>query len=123
MKHLLQIQDYEIWVNLGCLADEQANKQPVHVSLILEFTALVKGAASDELQDTTDYVFLTKMIAEVASAKPYKLIEHLNDSIMNAILHDLRSTYFKGKVRLSVKKIRVPVENLRNGVVFECRRR
>jgi dihydroneopterin aldolase len=120
MKHVLKIQDYEVWVSLGCLADEQSYPQPVLISLDLEYATLVKGAASDELQDATDYVMLTRIMNQVAKSKSFKLIEHLNDSIMNSILHELRLNYFKGKVRLAVKKVRVPVENLRNGVVFTC---
>ena len=120
MKHTLRVEDFEVWVSLGCLPDEQAYKQPVHVTLNLEYSDLVKAAASDELQDATDYVRLTKIISTAAGAKSYKLIEHMNDSILNALLHELKAHYFKGKIQLSVKKIRVPVENLRSGVVFTC---
>ncbi len=120
MNHILKIEDLEVWVNLGCLPDEQAYKQPVLVSLKLDYSELVKAAATDDLSDANDYVRLTKIISEVASAQPYKLIEKMNDSILNSILQELKAHYFKGKVQLSVRKVRVPVENLRNGVVFTC---
>lgn len=120
MKHTIHIQDFEVWVSLGCAKEEQAYSQPVHFNLTLEYDELVKGAVTDDLQDATDYVALTDIIKNVSQSKSFHLIEHLNEMVLNGIIHYLKSKYFKGHIKLSIKKIRVPVENLRNGVVFTC---
>lgn len=120
MQHSIHIQDYEVWVSLGCSQEEQKHVQPVHFNLSLEYDELVKGAATDDLQDATDYVAITDRIKITAQSKSFHLIEHLNEMVLNAIIQYLKSKYFKGHVKLSIKKIRVPVENLRNGVVFTC---
>jgi 7,8-dihydroneopterin aldolase/epimerase/oxygenase len=120
MKHTIHIQDFEVWVSLGCAKEEQAYSQPVHFNLTLEYDELVKGAVTDDLQDATDYVALADIIKKVSQSKSFHLIEHLNEMVLNGIIHYLKSKYFKGHVKLSIKKIRVPVENLRNGVVFTC---
>lgn len=120
MLHSIHIQDYEVWVSLGCAKEEQTYSQPVHFNLSLEYDELVKGAATDDLQDATDYVAITDIMKQVAQSKSFHLIEHLNEMVLNGIIQYLKSKYFKGHVKLSIKKIRVPVENLRNGVVFTC---
>lgn len=120
MLHSIHIQDYEVWVSLGCAKEEQAYSQPVHFNLSLEYDELVKGAVTDDLQDATDYVAITNIMKKVAQSKSYHLIEHLNEMVLNGIIQYLKAKYFKGHVKLSIKKIRVPVENLRNGVVFTC---
>lgn len=120
MLHSIHIQDYEVWVSLGCAKEEQTYSQPVHFNLSLEYDELVKGAVTDDLQDATDYVAITDIMKKVGQSKPYHLIEHLNEMVLAGVTQYLKSKYFKGHIKLSIKKIRVPVENLRNGVVFTC---
>ena len=120
MMHSMTVQDYEVWLRLGCAKEEQAYVQPVHFTLQLEYDELVKGAATDDLQDATDYVAITEIMKNTSQSKAYHLIEHLNEAVLSGLIQYLKSKYFKGHIKLSVKKIRVPVENLRNGVVFTC---
>jgi dihydroneopterin aldolase len=75
---------------------------------------------TDDLQDATDYVAITDIMKTVGQSKSFHLIEHLNELVLNGITQYLKTKYFKGHIKLSIKKIRVPVENLRNGVVFTC---
>lgn len=120
MKQSLVIQDYEVWVNLGCSKEEQEYLQPVHYNMELFFEEVVLGCNSDQLADAIDYVAITNILKNVSIEKKVHLIEHLNQKVMLALLEYLKIKNFKGKIKLSVKKIRVPVENLRNGVVFLC---
>jgi 7,8-dihydroneopterin aldolase/epimerase/oxygenase len=120
MKQKMLIQDYEVWVNLGCSAEEQKHTQPVHFNLEINFDKPVLGCTSDHLNDAIDYVKVTSILKVISTEKPFHLIEHLNHQAFSGVIEYLKTKDLKGEVRLSVKKIRVPVENLNNGVVFSC---
>ena len=120
MKQKLLIQDFEVMVNLGSTPEEQLAKQPVHFTLTVSFERPVAACDSDQLHDTVDYVELTQIMTAVATIKNYFLIEHLNQQVLEDLLSYLRNKQLKGIVSLAVKKILVPIENLRNGVVFSC---
>lgn len=120
MKHMMRVQDFEVWVHLGCSQEEQEYLQPVHYNLEIIFDNMVLGCQSDRLEDTVDYVQVTKLLKDISTQKKYHLIEHLNQANVMGLIEYLKSKNIKGEIKLSVKKIRVPVENLRNGVVFLC---
>lgn len=116
----LKIQDYEVWVHLGCSTEEQKHKQPVLMCLEINFKNPVIGCQTDNLDDTIDYVKMTSIMKMIASEKPFQLIEHLNYQCLLVLIEYLKSKNIKAGVKLSVQKVRVPVDNLRNGVVFTC---
>ena len=120
MSQVLKIQEFEVWVHLGCSIEEQKMTQPVHFSLDIYLNSPILGATTDNLEDTIDYVRLTEIMKTQASKKNYKLIEHLGLETLNQLCAYLKSKNTFGKLVLSTKKIRVPVENLKNGVVFVC---
>lgn len=120
MKQKLSIQEYEVWVNLGCSSEEQKHTQPVLFNLDIDFSQNVLGCKSDLLDDAIDYVKLTSILKMIATGKSYQLIEHLNQQALNGVVEYLKSKNVGGNVRLAVKKVRVPVDNLRSGVVFSC---
>ncbi len=120
MQQQILMQDLELWVHLGCSAEEQLFTQPVHVSFQLDLNSFVKGSETDQLSDTIDYVELSEISKKIGTAKKYHLVEHLNHSIFSGILTYLKSKKLTGTLKVSVKKIRVPVENLKNGVVVIC---
>lgn len=119
------IQDFEVWVHLGCTTEEQAHAQPVHFTFEINFKNPVPGCQTDQLDDAIDYVKITGILKKASSEKKFQLIEHLNQQAFNAVIdylktRKLKAEKLKAEIKLSVKKIRVPVENLRNGVVFSC---
>ncbi len=136
LRQKMCIQDFEVWVHLGCTIEEQKHAQPVHYNFELSyelsyelsiepnfgpnFTGAVLGCKTDKLEDTVDYVKITSILKMISTEQAYHLIEHLNHQSFTGIVEYLKSRNVKGEVKLSVKKIRVPVENLRNGVVFSC---
>ncbi len=120
IKQKMHIKDFEVWVNLGCSTEEQKFTQPVHISLELNFKKNIQGTETDLLSDAVDYVMLTQIMKTRATQKPFHLIEHLCYEILLKITDHLKKQSIEGDLRLDVKKIRVPVENLRNGVVFSC---
>lgn len=120
LKQSLKVQDYEVWVHLGCTKDEQVFTQPVHFTVEIQFEKAVKGFDTDKLSDTIDYVELTALIKSRCMKGPFHLIEHLNEEVFSILYEFLKLKQVKGYVIVQAKKIRVPVENLRSGVVFTC---
>jgi len=119
-KQSMKIQDYEVWVHLGCSDDEQTFSQPIHVSVELHFDKNVVGLETDQLRDAIDYVEVAEVIKTQAQKKKYHLVEHLCGEVIKHLFQVLKERHVKGFLTVHVKKIRVPVENLRNGVVFTC---
>lgn len=120
MKQTLRINDYEVWVHLGCLTEEQKHAQPVHFTLELRYLKNLTGTHTDNLADTTDYVHLVEIIKKTAQRKSYHLIEHLNCEVFLELISELKKNKVSVEAQLTVRKIRVPVENLKNGVEFSC---
>ena len=120
MKHRMCVQDFEVWVHLGCSQEEQEYSQPVHYNLEIIFDNQVLGCQTDKLEDAVDYVKIAKILKDISTEKKYHLIEHLNHANLMGLIEYLKSKNVKGDIKLSVKKIKVPVENLRSGVVFLC---
>ena len=120
MKQTLKIKDFEVWVHLGCAIEEQKHSQPVEFTLNIEFSKNLDGCHTDSLHDAVDYVRLTDVMKTVASRKNYKLIEHLNHEVFSALIADIKTKDVSGEIALTIRKIRVPVENLRSGVEFTC---
>ena len=120
MKQTLKINDYEVWVHLGCLTEEQKHAQPVHFTLELKYLKNLTGTHTDNLADTTDYVHLVEIIKKTAQKKNYHLIEHLNHEVFIELISELKKNKASVEAQLTIRKIRVPVENLKNGVEFSC---
>lgn len=120
ISHSMRVQEFEVFVHLGCSADERRDPQPVRFQIDLSYAEPVKGAQTDQLADATDYVQITNLVKESAQIKPYQLIEHLSAEAFEVLMSYLRLNSFKGRVRLQVQKVRVPVDGLFGGVVFAC---
>lgn len=120
MQQTLQLHDYEVSLHLGCSPEEQRYLQPVRFNLEIAFAANVQGAVTDRLDQAIDYSALADTIKRISKSKPYHLIEHLNLQVFEALLAYLRQHSVKGKVTLSVRKMQVPIENLKSGAVFIC---
>ena len=120
LKQTLRIQDYEVWVHLGCTKEEQAFTQPVHFTLEIQFDKNLKAGQTDHLNDAIDYVELTMLIKNQSMKGPFHLIERLNEEVFKNLYEFLKIKKITGRLTVQIKKIRVPIENLRDGVVFVC---
>ena len=120
MLQTMRIQEFEAMVNLGTTPIEQHERQPVQFTLEIKFSEPVMAAVTDELHDAIDYIELTQIITAVTSMKSYHLIEHLNQQVFNDLILYLKNKNVKAGVKLTIKKLKVPIQNLRNGVTFSC---
>jgi dihydroneopterin aldolase len=120
MQQQMRIENYVIHARLGCEPEERRYPQPVHVTLQLDFDSPLDGAESDNLEGAVDYVELANILKFVAEQKEYRLVEHLNLCLFQNIAAYISSRNIKAVLRLETRKVRVPVENFRDGVVFTC---
>jgi dihydroneopterin aldolase len=111
----MTVRDLEIWVRLGCSAEERALPQPVAVSARVTFARAPHACESDRLEDTVCYARLAAVLGERAAQRPYQTIESLTFALVEA----MRSAMPAGtRFALEVTKLRVPVAGLRGGVTF-----
>ena len=119
-RHTLKINKFEVWVALGCSAEERSQTQPVYFTLEIKFLKNLSGTETDQLNDAVDYVHLTDVVKTTAKKKPYQLIEHMNSEVFHSLVLILRQHKIFADVELTVKKVRVPIEGLTEGVEFKC---
>ena len=120
MKHQLLIQDYEVMVHLGTAVEERKYLQPARFTFEIDFQHELLGASTDQLQDAVDYVAITGIIKATATQKKYQLIEHLGFEVFKNLVSHLQKQNLKAHLKLSARKVHVPIENLKNGVIYSC---
>ena len=118
----MNINDYEVWVSLGCSKEEQSFKQPVLFHLEIEFQTPVLGETTDQLSDAIDYVAVTDLLKLSAESKSYQLIESMCFEATEKVSTYLKECRVVGFFKLSVLKIRPPVPHLKSGVSWTCQR-
>jgi len=70
---------------IGCTEEER--KHPQKILFDIEVAKdITKAAASEDLQDTVDYVALDKLVRDIAEKKEYKLQETLIETIAQTVL-------------------------------------
>ncbi len=118
----MQICDYEVWVSLGCSAQEQSLKQPVQFNIQIEFKSDVLGQTTDQLNDAVDYVAITDIVKKSAESKSYQLIESMCFDAIEKVSEYLVSKKTKCTLKIKLLKLRPPVINLKTGVSWTCQR-
>ncbi|ANH78560.1 dihydroneopterin aldolase [Candidatus Chlamydia sanziniae] len=116
-QYQLIISDFRVWLYLGCSPEERHFKQPVLVSVTLSFYKEPVACVSDNLADACCYIKLTSLIEEIASAKPYALVEHLAKSLLDGL--DVSFGDRASEISLEVAKERPPVPNLLKPIRFK----
>ena len=115
----LKILDFQIWVHLGCMPEEQKVPQEVRVSVEIEFNSRPLACQTDSLSDTICYAALSDAIQQACKGVYFKTIEKLGWDCLEALQETTRS----GKsVFLKVHKMKPPIDHLLGGSVFEIRR-
>ena len=88
----------------GALPEERERAQPLEVDLDV-VADLSAAGASDDLGDTLDYGAITAAVERVILDGTPQLLEHLAQTIADAVLSDVRAS----SVTVSVRKLRPPV--------------
>ncbi|WP_116964173.1 dihydroneopterin aldolase [Fastidiosibacter lacustris] len=95
---------------LGVYDFEQQQMQTVLVDVIVEFKNIPKACISDALEDTFCYAQINEVLMRTAASKRYQLIEHLAQSLLDALVLHLNHPL---NVYLELHKT-PPLENVVN---------
>ncbi|QIW10117.1 dihydroneopterin aldolase [Francisella sp. LA112445] len=81
MRQSLFLNELEIYVSLGCSAEERAYKQMIKLDIELEFTENYSASDTDNLEETICYYTLRNNIQEFCNNISCNLIEYLAKQI------------------------------------------
>ena len=88
----------------GCLIEEGKIGSDYSVDLEIK-TDLRKSCASDDLNDTVDYVLLNRIVVEEMAIRS-NLLEHVADRIIKRIFNESQSVT---RARVQVSKLNPPI--------------
>jgi dihydroneopterin aldolase len=111
----LRIHRLELDVRLGCEAEERATTQKVELDATLRFATTPAACRTDRLADTVCYAELGEIARALASAREYRLVEHLGHELYAAFRDRLPDD---ARLELVVRKVAPPVPGLLGGVSF-----
>jgi dihydroneopterin aldolase len=101
---IIKVENIRVFANHGCLQEETKIGSDYRVDI--EVTADLKtSAASDELNDTVDYVFLNAVVRE-EMAIPSKLLETVAQRMLNRFFSEDQMI---SEATVSVSKINPPI--------------
>lgn len=112
----MTIRDYRIDALIGVTAVERSSRQPISISLVVQFGAPPLGEISDHLEDVLCYGELCRVVSEIVNAHPYQLIEHLTAEIYAVVTGKLNP---EDSLAVSVTKISPPIAGLVGGATYE----
>lgn len=104
MNSTIQVNGIRIQTNHGCMEEEAliGSQYIVDVAVVADVS---KAAITDELVDTVDYVHLNRIVAEEMAVRS-KLLEHVNQRILNRIAKELP---FVLEATVAIKKLTPPI--------------
>jgi dihydroneopterin aldolase len=88
---------------IGVPDEERLDEQELEFDLRIQ-PAMAFVEMQDRLEDTIDYAKVCERVAEIASAKPRKLIETLADEIAEMILNEFHAR----RVEVELRKFILP---------------
>lgn len=113
MNSFLLIRDLRLKLFLGVGERERSSLQQVSCYIKIFYPFVPQGAISDDISSVFCYDELCKSISAKFENKEFKLLEHLAYEIY---------LFLKSKINynieLKLKKIKVPIDNLLDGVNF-----
>ena len=112
----MTIRDYRLDALIGVTALERSSRQPLSISLVVQFGAPPLGEMSDHLEDVLCYGELCRVVSKIVDARPYQLIEHVAAEIHAAVMGKLKA---EDSLAVSVTKISPPIAGLVGGATYE----
>ena len=125
IKDAIHLKNIESFCRLGIYEEERQRGQTIIVDLELEFDLSIPGKSND-IEDTINYVDVSRLVQATAQAKEYWLVEHLTAEIIKALLKQftkldaikalvykpvIKADGFSGNVSISVYRTRAAMEN------------
>lgn len=114
----LIVRDIEFIGHCGITEEERTAGQ--RLSADIELAVDFKMASTtDRLQDSIDYVSVSRLIVSIGSGSKLNLLETLAEKMAGEIL----AKYNVSEILIRLRKCSVPVENIRGSFEVEIRRR
>lgn len=101
---IIKVENIRVFAHHGCLKEETAIGSDYRVDLKVK-ADLKTSAKLDQLEDTTDYVFLNKVVREEMNI-PSKLLETVAQRILTRIFNENKMVT---RATVSVSKINPPI--------------
>jgi dihydroneopterin aldolase len=101
---VIRLKNIKIYAFHGCLVEEQKIGSDYLVNLSVSGN-LERASKTDELRDTVDYVRLQRIVKDEMAVRS-KLLEHVGQRIIDAILLDLPLVE---RVKVTVSKVNPPI--------------
>ncbi len=99
----IELSELKILGHIGVGDDERGNLQPLNFDVKVE---LESTPQSDDMASSYDYTKVIAVVSKVVMRTQYRLLESLCTSIVSELLEDSKLT----SARVTVKKMRPPVE-------------
>jgi dihydroneopterin aldolase len=101
---IVRVDNIKLYAYHGCLEEEALIGSDYRVDVAVE-ADLNKAAASDDLQDTVDYVHIHQIVKEEMKIRS-KLLEHVGMRILDRIFRELGAV---SDARVIISKINPPI--------------
>lgn len=108
MRDRLTIERLEFQGYCGVSELERETLQPMAVDLELAFD-MARAAATDDIQDTVDYVQITEQVLAIVQTERFHLLEALAERLAQAILRG----FAVSEIELWVRKLKPPIPGVR----------
>lgn len=113
---IIKLKNIRTYSYHGCLIEE--SKIGSDYSVDLEIKAdLEESAATDDLQDTVDYVHLNRIVVEEMAVRS-NLLEHAAQRIINRIFKEIEAV---SRIKLGVSKLNPPIGGDVEAVTIEMK--
>lgn len=117
VRSVLELQNFTLPVHLGCEDWERKVSQPVNFKISFGFGSPLKAETTDSLEDSVCYAKVCEKVSELTGSKHFKLIEKLAEDTRQSLAKNFPNHDF---LKVSVHKLKPPVDLLTNGVVYSC---
>ncbi|MDG7056031.1 MAG: dihydroneopterin aldolase [Wolbachia endosymbiont of Meromenopon meropis] len=115
----LLIHDLQLWLHLGCSAEERFHPQLVSIDVDFIFKYPPIGFVTDRLKDTICYSEVVQSIKLLTKSKQFNLIEHFTRDIYTVISKLLiQKKHTISSIRVVTHKVAPPVPDVHGGVLF-----
>ena len=94
----IQVSDLRIQARVGVNPGEQDREQPIALDLHLGIEHMARATASERLQDTTDYVEISRVARRVVQLRHYPLVENMASAIARGLLELQGATWARVRV-------------------------
>lgn len=116
VKPRLSINDFSVFAHLGCSDEERQTPQEISLSVEMEFPATPPGEKTDCLEDTLCYAEVCETLRGFINGREFNLVEKMARDCFCL----LQKKYPSMAIRLTLHKMKPPVESLRGGVKYTC---